>query len=58
MEENVTLQSINQKGNDVDWCIVTENEKQLVPEVNKFFEDYGDRYNLKNYVKKEELSLS
>ena len=46
------------KGNDVDWCIVTENEKQLVPEVNKFFEDYGDRYNLKNYVKKEELSLS
>lgn len=50
--------AINQKGNDVDWCIVTENEKQLVPEVNKFFEDYGDRYNLKNYVKKEELSLS
>ena len=35
--------AINQKGNDVDWCIVTENEKQLVPEVNKFFEDYGDR---------------
>ena len=50
--------AINQKGNDVDWCIVTENEKQLVPEINKFFEDYGDRYNLKNYVKKEELSLS
>lgn len=45
-------------GNEVDWCIVTENEKQLVPEINKFFEDYGDRYNLKNYVKKEELSLS
>ncbi|MCB6555377.1 hypothetical protein LI184_02545 [Erysipelatoclostridium ramosum] len=45
--------AINQKGNDVDWCIVTENEKQLVPEINKFFEDYGDRYNLKNYVKKE-----
>lgn len=50
--------AINQKGNDVDWCIATENEKQLVPEINKFFEDYGDKYNLKNYIKEEELSLS
>lgn len=49
--------AINQKGNDVDWCIVTENERQLVPEINKFFEDYGDRYNLKNYVKNENKVL-